>query len=355
MLGIRAAMMSTTDLTERATGRVRVSVARTLGQFVLRYPKLAIHDVLASVEIEPRRLANPDEWVDVRRVVALLDAFAIAANDDAFSLAFAQQVPWSDIGVLAHLAFNSPTLGSALANACRYLPLETTGAATQLLVEGRDAHIVYALTDPTIAMHAQNTQLVLGLYVRLCRDALGDPRWVPRAVHIRDPRPRNAAAHAALFGCPVRFGQSEDAIVLAPHDLRTPLVRADATLFEIVREKAEASLRAERVDVFHRRLQRSIGLALRSGDATVEQIAMDLGTSARTLQRRLQEGGRSFTDVVAQVRLALSRRYLRDPRMSLTDVAMLLGYSELSAFSRAFRRWTGRSARDYRRATSDIF
>ena len=103
---------------------------------------------------------------------------------------------------------------------------------------------------------------------------------------------------------------------------------------------------------FDHHVRRVVASSLRSGDINIEHIAMRLGTSARTIQRRLQERGRSFKDLVAETRLALSRRYLANSSLSLTETAFLLGYSELSAFSRAFRRWTGVSALEFRRRTA---
>lgn len=90
--------------------------------------------------------------------------------------------------------------------------------------------------------------------------------------------------------------------------------------------------------------------ALGSGELTIDAVAAQHGISPRSLQRRLREHGLSFKELVAETRLALSRRYLEDTSISLTEAAFLLGYADLSAFSRAFRRWTGQSALAFRRA-----
>jgi AraC-like DNA-binding protein len=89
--------------------------------------------------------------------------------------------------------------------------------------------------------------------------------------------------------------------------------------------------------------------ALAAGDATIEHAAVRLGLGTRSIQRRLQATGTSFSQVVEDARRELARRYLGDPAITITEAAFLLGYSELSAFSRAFRRWTGQTAADFRR------
>jgi AraC-like DNA-binding protein len=139
-------------------------------------------------------------------------------------------------------------------------------------------------------------------------------------------------------------------MVLDAADLRRPMPRADGGLLGILIEYANDALSntGDR-DPFLDQVKRVVMASLRSGEVSIEHIAQQLGTSARTIQRWLQDSGYSFKDLVAQTRISLSRRYLEDASMSLTDAAYLLGYSDLSAFSRAFRRWTGQSAREFRR------
>jgi len=98
-------------------------------------------------------------------------------------------------------------------------------------------------------------------------------------------------------------------------------------------------------------VRREVIEAIGQGEASIEVVAEALALSPRSLQRRLREHDLSFKDVVAEARLALAHRYLDDPTISLTDAAFLLGYSDLSAFSRAFRRWTGASPRTARQRT----
>jgi AraC-like DNA-binding protein len=126
-------------------------------------------------------------------------------------------------------------------------------------------------------------------------------------------------------------------------------VTADPELLPaLVRHADDCLAKLQRVDDFRGAVRRLVIESLRGGDASVEGVAARLGMSPRSVQRRLQTLGQPFKDLVAEARLALSKRYLEDPSLSLTDAAFLLGYSDLSAFSRAFRRWTGQSALELR-------
>jgi len=328
---------------------LRAGIVRSFVQFAARYPELSLDAMLREAAIGTAQVSKPDGWISVRRTAAVLDAAAIKTNNAALGMTFAAQLPWRDVGVLGYVVLNSPTVGAALANGSRYFALLSTGAGTQLIVEGDDAYLRYAMHDPAVVRHAQNTEMVFAVYLRAIRDGIGDPRWAPRAIHFKHDKPKNSSTQSSFFSCPLLYGQSEDAIIVEPDELRRPMRRADAGLLPILVEQANACLPAHLHRDVHDHARRIVASSLRSGDVSIEHVATQLGTSARTLQRRLQDRGGSFKQLVADTRLALARDYLADHALSLTDAAYLLGYSELSAFSRAFRRWTGESALAFRR------
>lgn len=349
--------MGAPDLTNPATGasshEVRAGLPRALVTFLGRYPGLDVPALLADAALSPARLADPEARVPAAAVARFLGAAAAAAAAPSLGLAFAQQVPWREFGVYAFVALHAPTLGAALASTCRYFRLQSTGARLHLEVDGEDARLIYALTAPGVASYAQNTQFVLGLLTRMGREALRDPRWSPRAVHITDRLDAAGAELDALrgfFRCPIELGQGENALVLAPDDLRRVLPAADGDVRGLLQVQADQHLARIPVgaDDLGDQVRQAIGSLLHAGDVTLEAVASRLGTTPRTLQRRLAARDLAFKDVVAEVRLARALRYVEDADLSLTDAAFLLGYSELSAFSRAFRRWTGRSARVHR-------
>ena len=328
----------------------RAGVGRALHQFLATYPRTLAERLLQHAGVGPKQLANPDEWLSFRALVETLELGATESNEAGFGVSLAQSTSWSDLGPLAYVIFNAPTLGAALGNGCRYFGLQQTAARPTVEVSDGDARFVYTLDVQDIARHAQHSESVLAMAVRACREGSGDAGWTPREVHFKHSRPESTTQARQLFRCRILYDQPVDAIVMSPDDLRVGMRSADPGLLPIVLRDADERLaRLPAAYDFADHVARIVMSSLSSGDVTIEYVAARLGSSPRTIQRRLRDRGVSFADVVANTRLELSRRYLCDPSLTLTDVAFLLGYSDLSAFSRAFRRWTGRTAIEFRR------
>jgi AraC-like DNA-binding protein len=138
---------------------------------------------------------------------------------------------------------------------------------------------------------------------------------------------------------------------MEPSDLARPFVSADAGLLPVLVEHATNCLtQLARTGSLTDQTRAAVLASISAGDPSIDAVAARLGTTPRSLQRRLHDSDLSFKSLVDQTRLALSERYLADASLSLTETAFLLGYADLSAFSRAFRRWTGKTAIEFRRA-----
>jgi AraC-like DNA-binding protein len=155
----------------------------------------------------------------------------------------------------------------------------------------------------------------------------------------------------SFMGCEIEFGSNSDLIVLPGRSDSAPIVSADAYLNELlIRYCEEALARSVRGRYSLRPdVENSIAAGLPHGKSQAGEIARKLGVSQRTLVRRLAAEGVSFTEVVDELKHKLADRHLRDAQLSISQIARLLGYREISAFVRAFRRWTGKSPREARR------
>lgn len=161
---------------------------------------------------------------------------------------------------------------------------------------------------------------------------------------------RGRDLRAALPGVTLRFGQSMDAVLFDPQVASQPIVGADEVLLHILEQHAQLLLeQSPGEDELYSRVEQAVAQSLHGGQPRVTQVARSLGMGERTLQRRLSERGLTFNDVVDQVRERLARQNVARDGVTLTEVAFLLGYSESSAFIRAFRRWTGETPRAYRK------
>jgi len=148
-------------------------------------------------------------------------------------------------------------------------------------------------------------------------------------------------AHAAFFGSPIRFGAQRDLIVLRSADLDRPFPGHNSEFLEMLTTALEAARTDLEVTSFSEQVVYALKRRLASGRPDIASVARDLGTSERTLQRRITEHGTTFRALLVEARQELGEQLLRDPSLGIDEVACLLGYQDTSSFYRAFNDWTG--------------
>lgn len=180
------------------------------------------------------------------------------------------------------------------------------------------------------------------------------------ALHSVRTRPSEAPWRAEIeryLGCTPSYGARHGRMVFSHGDWQAPQVGANPRLRAALEAHAlELQREEDRALAFGGRVRAVVAQVLRDGEPRIGEVAQRLGMTARTLQRRLQDEALGFTALVDEVRLAMARRYLADPSLSIAEVSFALGYSEPSAFTRAFKRWSGRAPAEYResaRASGD--
>lgn len=282
----------------------------------------------------------------------LLEDAAAAANCDDVAIRFAEHIAWADLGVLGYVLINSPTVGVAIANVRRYFVIQQRAGVFSLDIEQNRANFTYRMRLPPHAPPRQHTLSILTMFVRLVREGTGNPAWVPVEVTLPFGKPVRPSDERAFFGSKIRYDALIAGVVMSTDTLRAPIVAADSGLLPIlVRHADECLARLPSLDDdLLGEARRLIASMLGTSAISIDDVANRLGTSARSFQRRLGDEKLSFKQLVDDVRLGMARRHLADPAMTLTETAFMLGYSELSAFSRAFKRWTGKTAQAYRRA-----
>lgn len=300
---------------------------------------LSAGPVLSEVGIDPASVNDQDARIPLERLHALWEAVLARVPRADGAMLGAERYSPGDYGLVGFVAMNSPTLGEAVRQAVRFLGLWTDDPAIEL--DGNTIRIVYrtrfedriGLRFATEATHAE---LLNG--ARL----LTQQHIVPIEVRFAHIGPRDPAPIQAFFGCPVRFRSADTAMLLRPEDLALPLPKADAQLGEYLRTIAAQALEkrggAEPSPLD--RLRNIIAEELQRGVPNLDQVAKRMATSERTLRRRLEEDGTSFRDLLDETRSRLAQGYVADKRIPLSEVAFLLGFSEPSAFHRAFKRWT---------------
>ena len=298
---------------------------------------------LASDEIR-----NPAIRLRVRDQIAFLNLAARALKDEFLGFNLALHAELRELGLFYYVLSSSENLGDALKRASRYSGIVNEGIV-QEFVPGK--HDKMAVRYLGVSRHPDIHQIefwMVGL-VRVCRKLSGR-RIIPRSVRFVHTRKRTSAGSRSVFGDDIKYGACADEIVFSGNLEQIPVIGADLYLNRLLVKYCDDALakRPRNAGSFQSRVQNAIVPLLPHGKAVVGEIALRLGVSRRTLARRLSFEGLSFTGVLEDLKLHLARRYLADRDLRISEIAWLLGYQEIGAFSRAFRRWTGKSPRDAR-------
>jgi AraC-like DNA-binding protein len=250
------------------------------------------------------------------------------------------------LGRIGFVARNSPTVRVALQSVTAYLHHCDTGGEAVLRADGQEASLAYLISgpDPEGADHIADNSAALA--VNILRELCG-PEWRPSEVALAHRRPVDPAPYARLFGCPVRFGAEENAVVFAARWLDRPIPGADAELRRLLLADLGRG-DARRATRFADDVTRVIRTLLASGDCSAPAVARMFTITERSLSRRLLREGTQYKVLLDEVRRANARRLLEDTEIPLSELAGILGYSEASAFTRAFRRWEGTSPARWR-------
>lgn len=320
----------------------------------------AVLGVAQSMGLEPRELAarhgviealtDVDARFPHTRWVGLWQELDRRAGGAAIGIAAAEALPFGHWDVVDYLIGTSEALGVALRRFERYFAIISTGATHTLEHHGDEVHLVRRYTGTAPVRLLAPTEFAFATTLSHLRMVLGHP-YRPRAVRFAAPAPASDAEHRRFFDCPVTFGATTSAIVMDRAALSLPMLRPDPQLALILERHAErlvGELGAPDEDLATR-VRRVIVRGLPDGEVSLDATARRLGTSARTLQRRLRDAGLSFDALLDAMRRDLARQYLGDPALSIQETAHLLAFGDLRGFYRAFKRWERCTPAEYRR------
>jgi AraC-like DNA-binding protein len=312
------------------------------------------NSILSRAGLAAGDLTDPERRVPLIRFLGLLEICADELRDPLFGLRFGTQYDPRHAGVVGNVALASRTVRGALQTIGRYLPTMVDSAVYRLEVEGGIAFSYSYYIDPLMMTYRQKNDWGVAFVCNVIRHGLGEPDWAPAEVLLPQLAVESAAARRdrlTLLRAQVRSGHAWAGIRFDAAVLDRPMKTADATIERLMRHYGDlqlASLGTQRDELA--RLRRSIAQLVVEGDSSVERLAQSLGCSVRTLQRRLAARGLSYSDLVAEVRKTLALNLLENPSLGIAQIGYCLGYSEVSTFNHAFRRWVGQSPRDYRNA-----
>jgi AraC-like DNA-binding protein len=220
-------------------------------------------------------------------------------------------------------------------------------------LDGRDVGIKFDYVGVGRHLDRHQIEFFMTLLVRLCRQLTG-LRLVPTRVSFIHRRDSTYPEFAEFFGGSSEFGATVDEVIFAPTLKQMPVLGADPYLNKILVADCEEALsrRPTNQGSFRSSVENTIVPLLPHGTARAGEIARRLGVSQRTFARRLSLEGLTFSDILESLRSDLAGRYLSDEDLSISQIAWLLGYQEVSALTHAFKRWTGKTPREARSSAS---
>jgi AraC-like DNA-binding protein len=309
--------------------------------------------IFGSARIAPDMAGSPTLKLRLSAFCRLFEEAARQTKHGNFGLWFGNQFQPRDLGFWGYAAVSSPTLGCALQNFVELFAYHQE-CSSMSLAAGDDelVRLEYQIGTPAIVERRQDAELSLGMFLNLIRECCGS-RWAPEEVHFEHPKPLEAKEHEMAFNAPVYFSQATNALLFRPEILARPMPARDSRLMDMMRMcLIELSSRTTADIGIFDRIRTAVRARLAQGPLSLEDIADEVHLPITVLNRELSANNASFKLLVEDVRRDLAISYMKQRQLPLSEIALLLGYSELSAFSRAFRRWTGRSPRTFRSAIS---
>jgi AraC-like DNA-binding protein len=278
---------------------------------------------------------------------ALFDRAAELLDDTALGLHVGESIRPGHYGVLGYMAMNCGTLGEALSRLQRYQALVLDIGPMQVQMKADELRLSW--NPDAERPFRQLAEFNLAGLVTFARWISGRAD-APRRIEFNYPAATNLDEHRRIFRCELVFDMPCYAITLPQAWLQRPLIQPDPAMRELMLRLAEKQmLGLARGDAPLSKARALVARHLSEGELSLEQLAAQLDMSVRTLQRKLKDEGIGYTQLVDSVRQELADRYLADQGLDLNDLAFLLGFSEQSAFQRAFKRWKGESPGAWRK------
>lgn len=305
-------------------------------------------ELLRSQGIDPARLTEVDGRFDLAEFAQLQIRAMDLTRDEGLGFHMAERTPDSAFDLIAHLVSHSPTLREAVGLCMQFQGLLMDDSQVALRETATTATLHYRFARSFERADRMHTEFVVAGFLRLAR-VFGGPGVAPKVAAFEHARPAHSPEYVKVFGDVVRFGQSTTALTFDRAALDRVQIHQHPELFTMLRSHAERALERVAVGVGPADQVRRYLLARPAASIPdISTAARDLGLSVRSLRRRLAADATSYRALVQATLEASAGHLLRDPRLSIQEAAGALGFSNVGAFHRAFRRWSGMTPTQYR-------
>lgn len=296
---------------------------------------------LARARLTLQQITVARARVPVKAQIAFLDLIAKALRDEFLGIRLAQKVDLREIGLVYYVLASSAKLNDALLRVARYSGINNEGI--RLRYQAGKGSITFEHVGISRLSDIHQIEFFVTILLRLCRHLI-DRQLVPDTIKFMHRRTDVPSHLRSFFGSDITFGSDADEIVFSKRNVEKPIVSADPYLNSVLEKFCDEAILNRRMisSNWRHKVENTIAQLLPHGQATMPQVCRELGVSPRTLSRRLTSEGQNFAKVLDALRRDLAKRYLREPELTISEIAWLLGYRQTSSFNHAFKRWTGK-------------
>jgi len=295
-------------------------------------------EVLAEVGVDIELFDDPNNRISFMTRGRLMAHCAAHTGCPHFGLLVGQRAGLLSFGFVGLLAKYSPDLESALGSLIRFMHLNVKGATTTLAVDSGLAALEYQIYQSGALGNDQVSAGAVAVAFNILRDLCGKD-WKPVEIHFAHRRPEDLAPFRQFFGVPLRFDSEQYAVVFSETWLSHRLSDTSPELLGLLQQQIDR-LEAREEEEFAEQVRSLLRTTLVTGHSSADQVAELFSMHRRTLNRRLNAYGTSFQKLTDEIRFEIARQLLEDSALEVIQIALLLGYSNASAFTRAFRRWS---------------
>jgi AraC-like DNA-binding protein len=289
---------------------------------------------------------NKNRLIDYRKFLNLLNHCAQLTERNDFGNLLSRYQDMSVIGVPGIAMYEAQNFRAALQDLIHFFHLHMDGMKVGFEEGSRISMVTLEIVMPFAPVYKQQIELSLGIGLRFVRRLLGD-KWSPNEVFFEHLEDTSSASTQALFRCPVNYENELNGFIFNSSFLDVERDQFDSQARQILYDYLCLQSRAVKKD-FVIEFREALINALRAGTFDIDTLSGSLGLSRRTLQRRLEDHGFHYSDLLEKTRMDLALRYLRTSRIPVTQVSDILGYTDVSSFSRSFKRFFGNSPRAWR-------
>jgi AraC-like DNA-binding protein len=319
----------------------------------LRRRGISVDALLKEVGLRKIDLADEENRIPYAAVLGLFERAATITGDASYGLRLGASRDQNDSGLIGFVLLNSATVFDALVNLQRYFRVVGEGEDFEIERGGPHVTLKFRETDPGLRGLRHDSDYIAGMIVRACRDMTRKRFVSPIRAEFIHGKPNQKVEYSEFLGCPVRFHAEWDALIFSEDTMRLPVAGANNRLLKALEQACRKILgpTPRKQDVVHD-VRELIIDRLTKGAPRFEEVARELNTSSRTLERRLSQRGTTFSTLLDDVRCGLAKQYLADTDAGLDSLAYLMGYSEPAALVRAFKRWTSMTPMQFREQSS---